>query len=172
VYGLARVAGYVEGQGLLTHQRWGIFFAAILFLTALNTYRSPGYDIGATDPNFAASAFQSVSLVPSEAAVATDVRFAPLLINRHHICKIGAMIPGVLCDWTMVDGSAPSDPGAGNRRTIPQWVPEYVMIGSEPENTSVMKIQQQREYIAWLTTVQGYEEIRNQNGIMLFHKGK
>lgn len=169
VHGLARVARFVEDKWLLTHQRWSVIFAAVLFMTALNTYRSPGYDIGATDPKFSASAFQSVSLVPSEASVATDVRFAPLLINRHHICKIGA-IPGVLCDWTIAGGSAPSDQEAGNRGTEPRWVPEYVLIGLEPGNTPIMKVQQHREYIAWLTTVQGYEEISTQNGIMLFHR--
>ena len=168
VHGLARVARFVEDQWLLTHQRWSVIFAAVLFMTALNTYRSPGYDIGKTNPEFAASAFEIAGLVPPDAAVATDVRFAPLLINRHRICKIN-VIAGELCDWAIADGKPSSGSDAGNRRPVPQWVPDYVVIGIEPGKTSALKIQQQREFVDWLTTGQGYEEIRNQNGIILFH---
>ena len=146
--------------------------AGMMFLIALNTYRSPGYDIGETNPEFAASAFEIATLVPPDAAVATDVRFAPLLINRHRICK-SSIIAGDLCDWSVVGGKPSSGFDAGSRKAVPQWVPDYVVIGDEPGKASVLKLQQQREFAEWLTTVQSYEEIRSQNGIMLFHyRGK
>jgi uncharacterized membrane protein len=172
VHGLSNGVRLIERRWSSAQLRWNIVLAGMLFLIALNTYRSPGYDIGQTNPEFAASAFEIARLVPSDVAVATDVRFAPLLINRHRICKI-KVIAGDLCDWTLVDGKPSSDSDAGDRRTVPQWVPDYVVIGAEPGKTSVLKLRQQREFAEWLTAVQGYEEIRSQNGIMLFqYRGK
>lgn len=173
VHGLSNAVRLIERRWSSAQLRWNIVLAGILFLMALNTYRSPGYDIGETNPEFAASAFEIATLVPPASAVATDVRFAPLLINRHRICKI-SMIVGSLCDWTIVGGGNPSlGYDAGTRRAVPQWMPDYIVIGGEPGKTSVLKLQQQREFAEWLTTVQGYEEMRSQNGIMLFHyRGK
>jgi len=168
VYGLSNAVRVIEQRWRSTRPLWSIVFAGMLFMIALGTYRSPGYDIGKTNPEFAASAFEIAGLVPSDAAVATDVRFAPLLINRHRICKIN-VIAGELCDWTIADGKPTSGSDTGNRRPVPQWVPEYVVIGLELGNTSDIKIQQQREFADWLTTGQSYEEIRSQNGIILFH---
>ncbi len=170
VHGLAAVSRLVERQWHLTDQWWRIILAGVFFLTALNTYRSPGYDIGKTNPEFAASAFEIANLVPWDAGVATDVRLAPLLINRHRICKIN-MTAGTLCDWTIVGGKPDFDEGKG--RALPQWVPDYVVIATEPEKHSALNLQQQHEFAEWLTTARGYEEIRNQNGIMLFrYRGK
>ncbi len=167
VHGLSNAVRLIERRWSSAQLRWNIVLAGMLFMIALNVYRSPGYDIGKTNPEFAASAFEIAGLVPPDAAVATDVRFAPLLINRHRICKI-SVIAGELCDWTIADGKPSSDSDVGNRRPVPQWVPDYVVIGTEPGKTSALKLQQQREFAEWLTTVQGYEEMRNQNGIMLF----
>ena len=172
VHGLSNAVRLIERRWRSTRPLWSIVCAGLLFLIALNTYRSPGYDIGETNPEFAASAFEIAGLVPFDAAVATDVRFAPLLINRHRICKI-SVIAGTVCDWTLVDGKPSPGSDAGDRRAIPGWVPDYVVIGDEPGKTSVQKLQQQCEFAEWLTTTQGYEEIRSQNGIMLFqYKGK
>lgn len=167
VHGLSNAVRLIEQRWRSTRPLWSIVFAGMLFLIALNTYRSPGYDIGETNPEFAASAFEIAGLVPPDAAVATDVRFAPLLINRHRICKIN-VIAGALCDWTIADGKPSSGSDAGNRRPAPQWAPDYVVIGAEPGKTSALKLQQQREFAEWLTTVQGYEEIRSQDGIKLW----
>ena len=172
VYGLSNAVRLLGQWWSSAQLRWNIVLAAMLFVIALNVYRSPGYDIGATDQKYSAAAFEIASLVPSDAAVATDVRFAPLLINRHRICKIGG-IPGVLCDWTVVGGGAPSGTELGGGRIVPQWVPDYVVIGAEPGKASALKLQQQRKFAEWLTIVQGYEEIRSQSGIMLFqYRGK
>jgi uncharacterized membrane protein len=172
VHGLSNVVRLIERRWSSAQLRWNIVLAGMLFLIALNTYRSPGYDIGATDPKYSAAAFEIASLVPSDAGVATDVRLAPLLINRHRICKTN-VIAGALCDWTIADGKPSSDSDAVNRRAVPQWVPDYVVISAEPGKTSVLKLQQQREFAEWLTTVQDYEEIRSQYGIMLFqYRGK
>ncbi|THI90505.1 MAG: DUF2079 domain-containing protein [Nitrospira sp. CG24A] len=172
VHGLSNAVRLIERRWGSTQVRWNLVLAGMLFLIALNTYRSPSYDIGETNPEFAASAFEMATIVPGDAAVATDVRFAPLLINRHRICKIN-MIAGTLCDWTLVDGKPSSGSDAGDRRVLPQWIPDYVVIGAEPGKSSLVKLQEQREFAEWLTTVQGYEEMRNQNGIMLFHyRGK
>lgn len=168
VHGLSNVVRLIERRWNSAQLRWNIILAGMLFMIALNVYRSPGYDIGATDPKYSAAAFEIAGLVPPDAAVATDVRFAPLLINRHRICKTN-VIAGTLCDWTMIDGNPSSGSDAGDRRDVPQWVPDYVVIGGEPGKTSLQKLQQQREFAEWLTTVKGYEEIRSQNGIMLLH---
>jgi hypothetical protein len=170
VHGLSNVIRLIEQRWGSAHLQWNIGLAGLLFMIALNVYRSPGYDIGATDPKYSEAAFEIARLVPPDAAVATDVRFAPLLINRHRICKING-IAGALCDWTIVGGKPSSGSDAGNRRAVPQWVPDYVVIGAEPGKNSILKLQQQREFAEWLTTVQGYEEMRSQNGIMLFHYG-
>ena len=166
VHGMSSATRVAEQRWRSTRPLWSIVLASMLFLTALNVYRSPGYDIGKTNPEFAASAFEIASLVPPDAGVATDVRFAPLLINRHRICKIN-LIAGTLCDWTIVGGKPSVGSDAGDRRVIPQWVPDYVVIGTEPEKAPILKLQQQRAFAEWLTTSQGYKEIRNQNGIML-----
>ena len=137
---------------------------------ALPIYRSPGYDIGETNPAFAASAFEVAAIVPVDASVATDVRFAPLLINRHRICKISVTVDSI-CDWTLVDGKPSPGSDAGNRRVVPQWVPDYVVIGAEPGKLTDLKLQQQDKFVEWLRTVEGYEEISSQNGIMLFRFG-
>lgn len=172
VHGLTNAVRVIEHRWRSAQPLWSVVFACMLFLIALNTYRSPGYDIGETNPEFAASAFEIARLVPSDASVATDVRLAPLLINRHRICKINVMA-GALCDWSIADGKPSSGSEAVNRGAVPQWVPEYVVISAEPGKTSVLKLQQQREFVKWLTIAQGYEEIRSQNGIILFqYKGK
>lgn len=172
VHGLSNAVRVIEQRWRSTRPLWSVVCACMLFLIALNTYRSPGYDIGETNPEFAASAFEIISLVPSDAAVATDVRLAPLLINRHRICKIN-VITGALCDWSIADGKPSSGSEAVNRGAVPQWVPEYVVISAEPGKTSALKLQQQHEFVEWLTSAQGYEEIRSQNGIMLFqYRGK
>jgi uncharacterized membrane protein len=172
VHGLSNAVRLIERQRTSTQVRWNIVLAGMLFLIALNTYRSPSYDIGETNPEFAASAFEMAAIVPDDAAVATDVRFAPLLINRHRICKTYAMA-GALCDWTLIDGKPLSGSDAGDRRVVPEWVPDYVVIGEEPGKSSLDKLKQQREFAKWLTTVKSYEEIRNHNGIILFqHRGK
>jgi len=172
VHGLSNAVRIIEQRWSVPQLRWNVVFASILFLIALNTYRSPGYDIGETNPEFATSAFEIATIVPGDAAVATEVRFAPLLINRHRICKI-RVIAGTLCDWTIIDGKPSSGSDVGDRRVVPQWVPDYVVIGEEPGKSSVVKLKQQREFAEWLTTVLSYEEIRNENGIMLFqHRGK
>ena len=171
VHGLGNAVRFLEERWRSSRPLWSVVCACLLFLIALNTYRSPGYDIGETNPEFAASAFEIASLVPSDVGVATDVRLAPLLINRHRICKIN-VIAGALCDWSIVDGRPSSDFDAGNRGAAPQWVPEYVIISAEPEKTSALKLQQQHEFVEWLTSAKGYEEIRSQSGIMLFqHRG-
>jgi hypothetical protein len=83
------------------------------------------------------------------------------------------VIAGALCDWTIIDGKPLSGSDTIDRRVVPQWVPDYVVIGEEPGKSSIVKLKQQREFAKWLTTVESYEEIRNQNGIMLFqHRGK
>lgn len=172
VHGLSNAVRVIEQRWRSTRPLWSVVFACVLFLVALNTYRSSGYDIGETNPEFAASAFEIASLVPPDAGVATDVQLAPLLINRHRICKIN-VIAGALCDWTIADGKPSSGSDVVNRGAVPQWVPEYVVISAEPGKTSVLKLQQQREFAEWLTIAQGYEEIRSQNGIMLFqYRGK
>lgn len=172
VYGLSNAVYLIARRWSSAQLRWNVILAGMLFMVALNTYRSPGYDIGATDPEYSEAAFELASLVPPDAAVATDVRFAPLLINRHRICKIGT-IPGMLCDWAIVDGGTPSDSESAEGRIVPRWVPDYVVIGAEPGKTSLPKLQQQREYAEWLMTDQGYEEIISQSGITLFHyRGK
>ena len=171
-HGLSNAVRLCERRWGSAQLRWNIVLASMLFLFALNTYRSPGYDIGETNQEFARSAFEAAAIVPGDAAVATEVRFAPLLINRHRICKI-RVIAGTLCDWTIIDGKPLSGSDAIDRRVVPQWVPDYVVIGEEPGKSSAVRLDQQREFAKWLTTVQSYEVIRNHNGIMLFqHRGK
>lgn len=170
MHGLSNAVRLVERWWNPAQVRWNIVLAGMLFLIALNTYRSPGYDIGETNPAFAASAFEVAAIVPVDASVATDVRFAPLLINRHRICKISVTVDSI-CDWTLVDGKPSPGSDAGNRRVVPQWVPDYVVIGAEPGKLTDLKLQQQDKFVEWLRTVQGYEEISSQNGIMLFRFG-
>lgn len=169
VHGLTNAVRFIERRWNPSQVRWNIVLAGMLFLIALNTYRSPGYDIGETNPEFATSAFEMAAIVPGDAAVATEVRFAPLLINRHRICKI-RLIAGMLCDWTIIDGKPLAGSDVTDRRVVPQWEPDYVVFGEEPGKSSVVKLEQQREFAKWLTTVKSYEEIRNRNGIMLFQR--
>jgi len=159
ICGMAHASRYLGAWASDSVARWKAVCVVTLFLVALDVYRCPGYDIGKTDPQFAAAVFKIARLVPTDAGLATDVRFAPLLVNRHRICKIGTS-PGTLCDWTPVGGGQRNDP--------PDWVPKYVMIGAEPAATTPQKVEQLRVYAEWLMAGLEYQEIRSENGIRLF----
>ncbi len=159
VYGLSKLSDY-QFWPRVWQKHGKILLSGIFFLLALNTYRSPGYDLGQTDPQFASSAFELSRLVPPDASVATDLRFGPLLANRHHICRISS-VPGEVCAWQLELLSGPN-------WSKPLWQPQYVLIGAEPGKTTSQKFQEQTQYAQWLTGSQGYEEIRSQDGIRLF----
>ncbi len=161
VYGMARASNYVDAWETDSVARRKAVCVAALFLVALDVYRCPGYDIGKTDPQFAAAAFEIAQLVPADAGVATDLRFAPLLANRHRICVVG-INPGTLCEFF------PWKSHGGFKRTDPGWVPEYVLIGKELAATTEQKLEHVRVYAEWLMAALGYQEIRSKNGIRLF----
>jgi uncharacterized membrane protein len=159
VCGLSKLPGYPFWAHI--RQKYGkILLSGIFFLLALNTYRSPGYDLGQTDSKFASSAFELSSLVPPDASVATALRFGPLLANRHYICRISG-VPGEVCAWQVEVLSGPN-------WSKPLWHPQYVLIGVESDKTTSEQVKEQTQYAKWLTNSQGYEEIRSQDGIHLF----
>jgi hypothetical protein len=92
--------------------------------------------------------------------VATDLRFGPLVANRHRICRISAR-PGEVCVWQVEALSGPN-------WSKPLWEPQYVLIGAEPGKTTSEKSHEQAQYAKWLTDSKGYQEIRSENGIRLF----
>jgi uncharacterized membrane protein len=159
VYGLSKLPNY-QFWPRLWHKHGRIVLSGVFLLLALNTYRSPGYDLGQTDPQFASSAFELSRLVPPDASVATDLRFGPLVANRHHICRISAR-PGEVCVWQVEVLSGPN-------WTKPLWEPQYILIGAEPGKTTTEKSNEQAQYAKWLTGSKGYQEIRSENGIRLF----
>ena len=159
VWGLSKLSHY-DFWPRVWQKHGKMILSGIFFLLVLNTYRSPGYDLGRTDPQFASSAFELSALVPPDASVATDLRFGPLLANRHHICRI-SLVPGELCAWQVELLSGPN-------WSKPLWRPEYVLLGAEPGKTTSEKSMEQSRFAKWLMDSQGYEEIRSQDGVRLF----
>lgn len=159
VWGLAKLAGHPAWERMWRTQRKSLL-AGICFLLALNTYRSPGYDLGKTDPNFASSAFELASLIPPDASVATDLRFGPLLANRHRICR-ASPFPGEVCSWELQSLS-------DENWTKPLWEPQYVLIGLEPDKLTAQAVLVHDRYVNWLVGMKGYEQVKNQDGIRLF----
>jgi uncharacterized membrane protein len=159
VYGLSKLSDYHASLGVWQkHAR--ILLAGVFFLLALNTYRSPGYDLGQTAPQFASSAFALSSLIPSGASVATEMRFGPLLANRHQICEVGS-VPGEVCTW-------PLEFLSDQNWSRPHWQPEYVMIGAESGKVTSDILGEQSRFAQWLADKRGYEEIETRDGIRLF----
>lgn len=170
VCGLCVAIDWVHRKSGDGDRRWRAVLAGFLFLMGLNTYRSPGYDLGKTDPQFASTAFVLAARIPVNAAIATDVRFAPLFANRHRICKLGVEL-GTVCDWNPVGATVwkqAGDPAEnGRQQNDPQWLPEYVLVGAEPNATPKHKLEQQQVFLRWLMNDLGYEIIANQAGIAL-----
>jgi uncharacterized membrane protein len=142
------------------HKHGKVLLSGLFFLLALNTYRSPGYDLGQTDAQFVSSAFELSRLIPADASVATDLRFGPLVVNRHRLCR-ASLVPGQVCTWQLESVTA-------EKWSKPLWQPEYVLIGSEPHKTTPQRSKEQNQFAQWLMDSQGYEEIRAQGGIRLF----
>jgi hypothetical protein len=166
VCGLALVSVWIQRDSAKAMMRWKGLLVGIVILTGLNVYRCPGYDLGKTDPVFVAAAFEAAALIPSDAAVAADVRLAPLVVNRHRICKIG-LDTGTVCDWTPVGAQVLPrhglpDPGWSEKQS---WVPEYVIVGSEPTSANGDQIKRRRAYVVWLVATQGYAVIYNQREV-------
>jgi len=158
VCGLSKISTSQIWQNLWRKHHQNVF-AGIFFLLALNVYRLPSYDLGKTEPEFAASAFELAKLIPQDASVATDMRFGPLLVNRHRLCLVHTS-PGEICMWELESLS-------GQNWSKPLWQPEYVLLGVEHGKATIQKADEATAYAQWLTST-GYEEIKNQGGIRLF----
>lgn len=166
--GLCRAVDVVRRWASTSFVRWKVVCAGFLILMAVNCYRCPGYDIGKTDAYFSSSAFEITGLIPAAASVATDVRYAPLLANRHRICKVSLTV-GTVCDWVPVGATVRRSGIGQHEQADPQWVPEYILIGAELRTAPTHEVERQRIYSEWLKTGQGYEELIVQDGISLLH---
>jgi uncharacterized membrane protein len=163
--GLGRIREWLQGGAAGDDRRRRTALAALCLLIAVNGYRSPGYDVGFTDAGFARAAFDLAALIPPSAAVATDVTFAPLLANRHRICKLGRE-PGTLCDWTPIGATVSSEQGWASPAK-PDWVPEYVLIGAELRPSRQREVETSQAYGRWLTDHLGYRVVESRAGVTL-----
>lgn len=163
--GLWRVQEWLRRGTAGDERRRRTALAALCLLIAVHGYRSPGYDVGKTDTSFAQAAFDLAALIPPSAGVATDVTFAPLLANRHRICKIGGE-PGTLCDWTPI-GATVRREERDHRPADPNWSPDYVLIGAEPRAGREREMEKARAYGRWLTDQLGYKVIESRGGVTL-----
>lgn len=166
VWGLVNGYRYLERWAASSPERWNKAFALALCLLAVNTYRCPGYDLGKTDPQFTSAVFAMADLIPGDAGVASDVRFAPLLANRHRICKVN-LIPGTLCDWIPVGVGALPNAVELSERMDPDWIPEYVLVGVEIASAPPFEVERQRRFVQWLVADLGYREVRSLHGASL-----
>jgi uncharacterized membrane protein len=163
--GLARVEEWLRGRSDGGDRRRRVALASLFFLIAMHGYRCPGYDVGFTDATYAQAAFDLAARIPPSASVATDVQFAPLVANRHRICKIGRE-PGTLCDWTPV-GATVQTSEDGRSPPKPSWDPEYVLIGAESRPNHVREMEMARAYGQWLTDQLGYKAMESRAGVTL-----
>ena len=167
-YGLKRVIDWLHGSMTPSVPRWRIVTACLLICFGWNVYRIPNYDLNKTSDMFAEAAFEVIPQVPDEVSLATDVRFAPFLANRHRLCKISlnAQHP---CDWTPVGAEvARESPQNGPLRADPTWEPEYVLIGADMTSDPPSESQKRQTFAASMSGEEGrYEVIASHSGIFL-----
>lgn len=147
------------------HWRHRAVLAGIMVLAAINAYRCPGYDLDKTDDAFVAAAFTLAEHIPPDASVATEVRLAPLVINRHHICKI-TLSSMALCDWDIERIGGHVSTSVSKAIAPPGWVPEYVLLGAGPRSSD-QELKEKNEYIHWLREQKGYHMIASHHGVWL-----
>lgn len=167
-YGMARASTWLRRVDSTTDRRWKWFLVAAMVCLTWNVYRIPSYELWVPEVERSRAAFELVAFIPPAASLATDVRFASLVVNRHRLCKLGAS-PDELCDWR-VEGAAPAY-YAGKTFVGPGWEPEYLMIDVDQTTYPPSELSRRQRLVESLSTGGGgFDIIKTEAGIVLLRR--